>query len=252
VITTGTERWLEDEATAFWHAAGEPPPFPRDLETPVVWALPLLVQPLPGLRVDGVRAWLEQAAIPVGVPGPNRPLHACLVACGGRGAVLLDADDPDDERRFSLAHEVAHFLIDYLALRRRVLDRLGPEAAEVLDGRRPPTLDERVGALLTGVKLGVHTHLLHRSHDGSIGCGRVMAAESRADRLALELLAPDDAVRAALERHGPSGHPDELAERTVELLVEVFGLPLAAATPYGRWLCQRWHGAPSVREWLGI
>ena len=58
-----------------------------------------------------------------------------------------------------------------------------------------------------------------------------MAAESRADRLALELLAPAAAVRAALERHVPSGHPDELAERTVELLVEVFGLPLAAATP---------------------
>jgi hypothetical protein len=143
-------------------------------------------------------------------------------------------------------------LIDYLALRRRVLNRLGPEAAAVLDGRRPRTLDERVGVLLTDVTLGVHTHLLHRSHDGSIGCGRVMAAESRADRLALELLAPAAAVRAALERHVPSGHPDELAERTVELLVEVFGLPLAAATPYGRWLCQRWHGEPSVREWLGI
>jgi hypothetical protein len=252
VTTSGTDQWLEEEATTFWRAAGQPPPFPRNLETPVMWALPLLVQPLPGLWVDGVRAWLEQAVIPIGVPGPNRPLHACLVACSGRGAVLLDAEDPEDERRFSLAHEVAHFLVDYLGPRRRVLDHLGPEAVEVLDGRRPATLDERVGALLTGVTLGVHTHLLHRSHDGSIGCGLIMAAESRADRLALELLAPAVAVRTALKRHSPSGHPDELAEWVVELLVEAFGLPLAAATLYGRWLRYRWHGEPSVREWLGI
>jgi hypothetical protein len=253
---TGIEWWLEETAAAFWRAAGSPPPFPRDLQTPVMWALPLLVQPLPGLRVDGVRAWLEQAAILVDVPGPDRPLHACLVACGGRGAVLLDADDPRDERRFSLAHEVAHFLVDYLAPRRRVLDRLGPEAAEVLDGRRPPTLDERVGALFTGITLGVHTRLLHRSHDGSIGCGGVMAAESRADRLALELLAPAAAVRVVLERRGPlgqgRGRPDEQADEMAGLLVETFGLPATVAVPYGRWLCHRYYGEPSVREWLGI
>jgi hypothetical protein len=253
---TGTERWLAETAAAFWRAAGPPPPFPRDLQTPVTWALPLLVQPLPGLRVDGVRAWLEQAAIPVGVPGPDRPLHACLVACRGRGAVLLDAEDPENQRRFSLAHEVAHFLVDYLAPRRRVLHRLGPEAAEVLDGHRPPTLDEQVGALLTGITLGVHTHLLHRSHDGSIGCGQVIAAESRADRLALELLAPAAAVRIVLERRGPlrqgRGRPDEQADETAGLLMETFGLPATAAAPYGRWLCHHWYREPSVQEWLGI
>jgi hypothetical protein len=251
-----TERWLENTAAAFWRAAGKAPPFPRDLEIPAIWALPLLVQPLPGLRVGGVRAWLEQATIPVDVPGPNRRLHACLVACGGRGAVLLDADDPGDERRFSLAHEVAHFLVDYLAMRRRVLDRLGPEVAEVLDGRRSPTLDEQVGALLTGVTLGVHTHLLHRSHDGSIGCDRVMAAESRADRLALELLAPAAAVRAVLERHGPvdqgRGLLDEPVGKIAELLRETFGLPTTVALSYGDWLYHRYYGELSVREWLGI
>jgi hypothetical protein len=251
-----TERWLENTAAAFWRAAGKTPPYPRDLETPAIWALPLLVQSLPGLRVSSVRAWLEQATIPVGVPGPNRRLHACLVACGGRGAVLLDADDQEDERRFSLAHEVAHFLLDYLAMRRRVLDRLGPEAADVLDGRRPPTLDERVGALLNGVTLGVHTHLLHRANDGSIGCDLVMVAESRADRLALELLAPVAAVRTALERHSPvdqgRGLTDEQADKIAELLVETFGLPAAVALSYSDWIYHRYYGEPSVREWLGM
>jgi hypothetical protein len=251
-----TERWLQDTAIAFWRAAGKPPLFPRDLETPAIWALPLLVRRLPQLRVDSIRAWLKQAAIPVDVPGPNRRLHACLIAFGGRGAVLLDADDPEDERRFSLAHEVAHFLVDYLTLRRQVVDRLGPGAAQVLDGHRPATLDERVGALLTGVTLGVHTHLLHRSHDGSIGCGRVMAAEARADRLALELLAPAAAVRAVLKRLGPAvpGRSlfDDHARQIAEPLAETFGLPAAVALSYGRWLYHRYFDEPSVREWLGI
>jgi hypothetical protein len=251
-----TERWLQDAAIAFWRAAGEPPPFPRDLEVPAIWALPLLVQRLPRLRVNGIRAWLEQTAIPVHVPGPNRRLHACLIAFAGRGAVLLDADDPEDERRFSLAHEVAHFLVDYLALRHQVMDRLGPEAAQVLDGHRPATLDERVGALLTGVTLGVHTHLLHRSHDGSIGCGRVWAAEERADRLALELLAPAATAHAVLKRLGPAVPGRDLldahAGRIAEQLSETFGLPPAVSLSYGRWLYHRYFGEPSVREWLGI
>jgi hypothetical protein len=251
-----TERWLQHTATAFWRAAGEPPPFPRDLELPAIWALPLLVQRLPRLQVNGIRVWLEQTAIPVHVPGPNRRLHACLIAFAGRGAVLLDADDPEDESRFSLAHEVAHFLVDYLALRYQVLERLGPEAAQVLDGHRPATLDERVGALLTGVTLGVHTHLLHRSHDGSIGCGRVLAAEERADRLALELLAPVAVAHAVLKRVGPAvpgrGLLDDQADKIAQYLSETFGLPTAVAVSYGRWLYHRYYGEPSVREWLGI
>ncbi len=247
-----TEGWLEEAVAAFWHAAGGPAPFPRDLETPVLWALPLAVHRLPHLRVSGVQAWLRRTGIPVRVPQPDRPLHGCLIAYAGKGAVLLDGDDPEDERRFSLAHETGHFLVDYLAPRRRVVERLGAEAAEVLDGLRPPTLDERVSALLTGVTLGVLTHLLQRSHDGSIGCGRVMAAESRADRLALELVAPAATVRGTLEHHGRSGHPDDRVGQTTDLLVETFALPPAVATPYARWLCRRWYGEPSVREWLGM
>jgi len=258
-----TEAWLAERVSGFWEAAGGPTPFPRDLEASALWALPLAVDRMAGLRVDKVRAWLRRAATPIQITEPDRALRGCLVAYAGKGVVLIDRDDPEEERRFSLAHEVAHFLVDYLAPRRRVLERLGSQLAAVLDGRRPATLDERADALLSGVPLGVHAHLLRRAPDGSIGCGQVMAAESRADRLALELLAPAATVRALLERRrrgatsegrtgGGRGRAEERAAEVAELLVERFGLPGTVAASYGRWLAYRWYGEPSVREWLGM
>ena len=258
-----TEAWLAEQVSGFWEAAGGPTPFPRDLEEPALWALPLTVDRVEGLRVSTSQAWLRDRAIPVQLSEPDRALRACLVAYAGRGLVLVERDDPDDERRFSLAHEVGHFLVDYLAPRRRVLERLGPRLAEVLDGRRPATLEERVDALLGDVPLGVHAHLLRRSPDGAIGCGEVLAAEARADRLALELLAPAATVRAALERRVPPSsaearaaggraRAEERAAEAAELLVERFGLPWTVAASYGRWLAWRWSGEPSVREWLGM
>jgi Zn-dependent peptidase ImmA (M78 family) len=35
------------------------------------------------------------------------------MARAGHGFISLDGSDADDERRFSLAHELAHFLLDY-------------------------------------------------------------------------------------------------------------------------------------------
>jgi hypothetical protein len=243
------DAWVEQIAGAFWGQAGGPPPFPRDLERPLNDALPLGVVRLPRLWVADAVAWLARRSIPCPLPAADRAMHGCLVAYDGRGFVLLDGTDPDDERRFTLAHEAAHFLLDYLRPRGRAVARLGAGIVAVFDGRRAPTAEERIDAVLAETAIGAYTHLMERRTDGAMGCGRIAGAEGRADRLALELLAPSAEVRRRL------GRRDRYAETVAALaglLVGDFGLPRAVADGYARYLARQWFGGPSARELLGL
>src|SRR6266545_2847165 len=96
--------------------------------------------------------------------------------------------------RFSLSHELAHYLRQYLYQRRRTQAAVGMSALDVLDGVRPPTMVERADALLGRVKLGAHVHLMDRTPTGHPPSVSIAAAEREADLLAFELLAPSDWV----------------------------------------------------------
>jgi hypothetical protein len=218
-------------AAAFWEAAGGPEPFPRTLHGPLArCALDVTVKELPGLSVRRAGRYLGGLGIVWKCGGPDRPLRACLVGVAGGGFILLDGADPPGEKVFSLAHELAHFLRHYLEPRRRAERRLGVGILPVLDGARPPTPAERVHALLAGLALGPHVHLMHRGPRREFVGAEVAAAEEEADQLAYELLAPAAEVAA---RAGPVSGPAGRA-RVVEILREGFGLPAAQAEDYGQ------------------
>lgn len=206
--------WVCELAECFWETAGPPPPFPRDLTMPATVGLRVRVLALPNLCLAGVRDWLARCQIPCPLAGPERALRACLFTWAGAGFVFLDAGDPPGERRFSLAHEVAHFLRDYDAPRRVAAARLGPGVLDVLDGKRPATAVERIHAVLRHVPVAAHVHLLRRDADGEARSPAERAAELAADRLAFELLAPaelfagaPDAAAAAHRLRGEFGFP---------------------------------------------
>jgi hypothetical protein len=215
-----TPVWVRELADAFWRAVG-PEPVPRTFAN-VSLGFPVTVVERPGLSLAAVRDWLARRSS-VTVPGPDRPVRGCLVAHGWDGFVFVEANDPPAERRFTLAHELAHYLRDVRHPRRRAVARLGPGFADVLDGKRPSTVDERLHAVLRGLPGGPLVHLLGRGEDES---PEVRAAEAAADRLAFELLAPAAAVTA----------PADLAGR--------FGLPPGKAADYARLL---WPPEPRSR-----
>jgi hypothetical protein len=176
--------WVAELAGQFWAAAGGEESFPRDLLRPLHRALPLTVKELPRLRVASALDWLGRQGVRCDLGVRDRPLRACLVARGDTGFVFLDAGDGPAERRFSLAHELAHFLRDYWQPRRRAERHLGPGVLEVYDGRWPPSPDERLAELLRGVPLAFHTHLMARDA-GALPRGAAGASEREVKRLVL-------------------------------------------------------------------
>ena len=220
--------WACELAADFWTDAGGEEPFPRHLHLAIATTLPLAVVHVPRLCVARVDAWLQRQDIVCSLTTEDRVLRACLVARFGQGFIFLDGADPEDEQRFSLAHELAHFLRDYTQPRQVAVERLGHPVLEVLDGLRPPRPAERAQALLARVSIGYHVHLMERTADGQFASAAIDTAERDADLLAFELLAPSALVLDTVDHGGHEGRQTRLTD----LLIGTYGLPIRVAAQY--------------------
>jgi hypothetical protein len=147
--------------------------------------------------------------------------------------VFLDGEDNDSERRFTLAHEIAHFILDHLLPRLRALKIFGERILPVLDGRRAPSQEEILSAVLERVQLGVQVHLMSRSPKGAICTWEVEESEQRADRFALELVAPGQTVIGELRQVlSDADRLDGQVGRAADYVAERFRLPPDVATSY--------------------
>jgi len=219
--------WAAELAASFWAAVGEPEPFPRNLRNAIARTVPLTIVSLPNLRIESASRWLEKVQAPCRIESSDRPLHGMLVTFRGLGFVFLNGADGEDEQRYSLAHELSHFLRDYWRPRQRVRQQLGDAGLEILDGDRMASIEERAVAAIESLPLQCQTHLLERTPDGSPASRSIGRAERDADRLAFELLAPVFHLSGTdLERRPRGEWPDVLHNR--------YGFPRWAAEQYLR------------------
>lgn len=234
-------RWLE-EAVA---ACGLPPcpKFPRRLAEEVLLSLPVTLVPLAHLTSEDVRAWLARRGVHHRVADIHRSIHGCMVAWAERGVIFYDTADGENQQRFTLAHEVSHFVLDHLLPRTRALQAFGREILPVLDGRRDPTPEECLSSVLDQIPIGLQVKLMDRGPSNSTCAGRVAKSEQRADCLALELLAPAEHVLGEL-RGAPGDGVARVASR--------FGLPPEVARMYvGRLLRRQRTPRFSILKFLG-
>ena len=246
------EAWIRDAAQEFWIAAKQSnKPFPRDLETAIAWVLPLALLKVPHLWVRHVHTALAQRQLPFPSNFKDRPLHGCVCAYSDRGIIIVDGADPANELRFTIAHELAHFLLDYRRPRAQTIQRFGNDISSVLDGLREPTANQRVDAILSNTPIGFYAHFMHR-HDTGDPTPTTLVSETQADTFALELLAPETQVRERLPRGFFKKPFKERINSLNRLLTRHFDLPKDVAAQHANRLCRLWFGGPSVREWLGL
>ncbi|MET4149073.1 MULTISPECIES: ImmA/IrrE family metallo-endopeptidase [unclassified Bradyrhizobium] len=211
---SGLGRRIDEAAASFWALAGGRSRYgrPVDLERAVAVALPLGVVKLPRLSSGKVAEVIARIGATPWSVAIDRPLRACLVADVGVGLVFVDGADPEDEQRFSLAHEVAHFLLHYLEPRERVMRTFGAGMIQVLDRSRAPTTGERFSSAMSGLSLEPFRHAMDRDSSGAAAHHRTESIEGEADDLAFELVAP-------------AGERADLKEFSGESLASAFGLP---------------------------
>lgn len=246
--------WLDNASQEavrrFWQRCGEVEPFPRRLERATVLALPVCIVKLSHLKLSVIENWLARRGAGFQFNCPSRAVRGCLIACGGEGVIFVDGADPDDEQRFTLAHELAHFISDYWLARESALTKFGPSVAAVFDGLRRPNVTERLHAVLTGTPLGVYTNLLERNQASDHFNSAVWQIEDRADRIALALLAPPEDVLALADTTASQFVARHASITT--LLQQHFGLPAIIAAAYGRSLLETIGRGPSWIETLRL
>lgn len=231
-------RWLDTESSdlvrAFWRAGGGEDTYPRNLERALALALPVTLVKLARLHLHDVDRWLRARNVGLALDdGSRRAVFGCIVAHAGHGFLFVDGADNPDEIRFTIGHEVGHFLADHLLPRKKALELYGERILPVLNGTRAPSETERLSSVLSGIRLDGYRNFLPRSEsaDGGLDLWHV---EGRADRIAAALLAPP-------ERLLPRIVGATFAERTahaVALLTSEYGMPAVAAIRYAQALLQ--------------
>lgn len=221
---------LSAAVKAFWSRYAYPPSRPCNLERIAPLALPVAMAPLANLSVQRVNEWLLQRGIYVGLRAADRGIRGAFLAFGGQGLIFFDSSDSENERRYTIGHELGHF-IDYWSLRQQVIERFGSSIVDVLDGKRAPSAHEQVKSLLNRIPLGVWSDFTERSESGDCSI-RTDECERVADEVALALIAPAREVinKARLKRAGSFA---KRRDRICGLLEHHFGLPPRIARTYG-------------------
>ncbi len=238
-------------ANTFWGNKTQQMVFPRNIEQAILWNFPVAIINLPRLGLSSIKRWLEIRELSMPFTGKDRRIRACLLARCGHGLIFLDGTDPDDERRFSLAHEIAHYILDYHLKRQEIIKHLGNRIIDVLDGKREATIEERLNGILSGVTVGPFTHLLDRDKQGNVNKQNILNIEDNAERLALELTAPKKALANYLDQHFPGWFKEHNHTNHSELAAHIFGIPQRILLEYISCLANLRRSSQSFKDWLG-
>ena len=218
----------------FWERVGYEEAFPRRLEQPIMSNTPVFIVKVHHQRLDP--AYIENRLRRRGIRLPTRceiapnTMRGCLVAFKGEAAIFLNGTLSPEETRVIIAHEFGHYLGDYEWPRMRAVRHFGDGILNVLDGVRPATTQERLGAALADVQVGAYVHYMDRSLDSEIST-LVDVVEDTAHIIGAELLAPWKEV--VKEVHS-GGHGFDRAG-IMGILRQRFGLP----EPYANWYAGR-------------
>ena len=246
-LGVSTEYW----AGWFRRRVGGYSEYPVNIGYAAMSALEVYVEEVEGLTTLTAASYAGRGGLWNTVGVSERGLRGCIVV-GRRGAtILVEGNDCEAEKRFTIAHEVAHYILEVRRHRERAADKMGRDFSDVLYGLKEATPTERIDAWLNDVRSDKILHLMDRAPGGGYGCARTMDAECVADELALEILAPRSDMKKVLSSLGQMGFAESLsaAQRIAE---RRYGLPGAIAGVYASRAVRRLKGGPSTAERFGF
>lgn len=244
--------YIVNIARDFWSKVPDKPTLPYDIFGAVSLTMPLDIISLSGLTVVKIQKWLLERNVELEIGIPDRSLHGLILTLQNTGFIFIDGTDSPPERRYTVAHEASHFILDYTIPREKAVARLGTGILEVLDGHREATTAERIEGVLSSLSIQPFTHLLEKSGDGSFFSEATFNAENDADSLALELLAPVANIVRQVKSKAAKPKFQDFKTECCQLLCDVYGLPVSVSDDYATRLAYAITGGPSLLTKLGF
>jgi len=239
-------------AREFWLKADPAHQRVLDIAKAVSNILPLRIIYLKGLTLETLDNWLKDRGIPNNQEISNKSLHGVIMIREGRGFIFVNADDSTIEQRFTIAHEVSHYFLDYQIPRENAMLKIGPEIEHVLNGKEPASDLQKVKALLKGISIQPYSHFIEKSGNGSFLSWINFNSENEADYLALELLAPRSVVIKNTVTNAKRLNYTQFVRKCQELLREQYQIPDDVAHQYATELAYSVTNGPSFLDKLGL
>ena len=242
---------IEYWAAWFWKRAGGRKALPANIEYAAKSALEVSIEEVDGLTVSKAISLFRGAERSNRADMSERRLRGCVSVTPKGAIIFVEERDDEAQRRFTVAHEVAHFILEVKSRRERAEARLGRGSVDVLNGLRNATRTELIDAWLHEVRLDPILHLMDRAPDGGHQCERTRDAECVADDLAVEMLAPRAEMANAVLSLGSLGFSETL-DKAGRIAERRFGLPKQIAERYAGRLVWQVKGGPSSAERFGF
>ena len=217
-----------------------------DISGAVNLILPLDIVSLSELTLSKIQQWLSDRGLGIDIDYNERLLHGFILTFQGSGFIFINGTDKEEERRYTVAHEASHFILDYKLPRDRAIEKLGAQIVQVLDGYREASTNEMVDGLLASVNIQPYTHLLEKTGDGAFNSIKIYNSESDADALALELLAPSIEIIKDTKASKHKLTFEEFKSTSFRILVDRYLLPVEIAKEYSTRLAYVSTGGPSL------
>lgn len=235
----------------FWRQAGGRSDFPIDIGYATMSTLPVYVEEVEDLTTGTAVLRSKQFDTQRHQNIGERRIHGCLIVGRSGAAILVEMNDGEAQKRFTIAHECSHFILEVKRHQERATCKLGHDFTDVLHGLREATPNERIDAWLHNIRADAFVHFMDRTPSGEYGCVRIRDAECLADDLAIEILAPRLALMEILSSFGRMGFSESLitARRIAE---RRFGLPEEIAERYANSVVGQLRGGPSTAERFGL
>ena len=235
----------------FWKRAGGRFDFPADIGYAAMSALEVYVEEVADLTTGTAVSRSKRSNAQRHENIGERRIRGCLIVGRSGAAILVEMNDDEAQKRFTIAHECAHFILEVRRYKGDAALSLGHEFVDVLHGFREATPTERVDAWLHNVRADAFVHFMDRTPSGEYGCARTRDAECLADDLAVEILAPRPALVESLSSFGRMDFSESLitARRIAE---RRFGLPAEIAERYANRVVWQLRGGPSTAERFGL
>ena len=232
----------------FWRRAGGRFSYPADIAYAAMCALDVYVEEVAGLTPVRAAAYVGREGLWILDGADERSLHGCVIIGRSGAAILVEKNEDEAEKRFTVAHEVSHYILEVKQRHNRAADVMGQEFTDTLYGLREATPTERIDAWLNNTHSDALAHFMDRAPGGGYGCSRTLEAECVADDLALEILAPRSELMAAISSVGFS----ESLKAARRISEGRFGLPEGVAERYASRIVWQMKGGPSTAELFGF
>lgn len=243
---------MERIAREFWATTKSEFRFNYDLINVVESTLNVQLIRMPQLCPIKINSWLNNQNIGIQIEDNGQNLHGALLIQNGTVLMFIDTTENTTWQRYTLAHQVSRFLLEYQMPRERAILSFGKEIAGVLKGKNDASVTELVQSAFNDVSNKTYTLLLEKKGDRVTTGEDPSLTDNPADFLALELLAPryqiiqETASKSVFLSYAP------FKRKCRELLIGKYRIPTEIAHKYACELAGSVTNGPSFFSRFGF